>query len=280
MHPPKEPTPPEYAARRNAERRAEHRYLWPALLVSALAHAALLLLFTFELDPEPHASGAPPQRLLNIQPAMRAYDIATVAVDAAPIEVQIEERRRAAEPETSATAPGFAVPPVMPEPAEPDPRSEPGARGRLQYRMGSAEVWRPQAPLPLEELSADEIVRRRLAGRIGEYNDSVAGEAAARARATDWTVKGEDGERWGVSPGKVHLGSVTLPLPFELRPSAEVAGRVRSWTEIQQQAARVEGREIFDDRVRAIRERAEQERARKNATTDNGSTGTDGTGSR
>lgn len=267
MRPPKDPTPPPPAARRDAVRRLERKALAPALLLSAIIHAAALFLFTFQPEPTEYRPEGPPQRLLSIEPAMKALDIAAVAVEATPVEVQLEELRRVRE--VPPVVPRAYGPPAAAEPpaAEPAPAAPADARGRLQYRMGSAEIWRPQAPLPPEALSADEIVRRRIAGQIGEYNDSVAGEAAARARATDWTIKGEDGSRWGVSPGQVHLGSVTLPLPFGFSNSPEVAGRVRSWTEIQQQAERVEGRQIFDDRVKAIRERAEQERARRNATT-------------
>ena len=40
----------------------------------------------------------------------------------------------------------------------------------------------------------------------------------------------------------------------------DLASRMRNWSEIQDQAARVEGREVFDDRVKAIRERMDRER--------------------
>jgi hypothetical protein len=277
MHASKESAPLQHAARRDAVRQTARRVVVPAFAASAVLHLAAFLLIRFHVDPDPYHGALPAPRLINIEPVMQAYEIAPVSAEALPVEVQVEEQRRAME-----RAP--VVRPWSPPAAtgEPAPAASPrdlNARERLQYRMGSAEIWRPQAPLPAESLSPDEIVRRRVASQLGEFNDSVAGDAAARARATDWSVKDESGGRWGVSPGKVHLGDVTLPLPFALSVPAgrrdEIAGRVRSWTEIQDQSARAEGREVFNDRVRAIRERAEEERARRNAAQGNGSAGSE-----
>jgi hypothetical protein len=131
--------------------------------------------------------------------------------------------------------------------------------------------------LPAEELTPDERVRARVAAQLQQYNDSVAAEEEARARALDWSVKTEDGGRWGISPQGVHLGSITVPRWLIPTPQtsqekrAEYAGRERNWSEIQRQAERMEIRDVFDERVRAIRERAEQERARQNSVTGGGS---------
>jgi hypothetical protein len=265
MHGATVPTSTEYTARRKAERRSAGRALIPALVASAVLHLAALLLITYDPAPELQSSRGEALPLLSMEPVMRAYDIAPVAVEVAPLEAQLRERELLRQLPTPQRQWGV---PESVSPVAPSRRPEPGssAAERLRYRMGSAEVWRPQAPLPpAGEPSPDEVVRGRVASQLQEYNDSVSAEAAARARATDWTVKDKDGGRWGVSPGAIHLGSVTLPLPFELSPPPEVAARVRSWSEIQDQAARVETREVFDERVRAIRERAEQERARRAA---------------
>ena len=99
---------------------------------------------------------------------------------------------------------------------------------------------------------------------MGAYNDSVSDDAAARERATDWTVTDEAGGRWGVSPGKVHLGGITLPMPVNLSPPPgrreEVAARTRGWSETQAQAARAAADDNFQDRVKAIRERRQAQR--------------------
>ncbi|MGH7463344.1 MAG: hypothetical protein ACREMA_20235, partial [Longimicrobiales bacterium] len=75
--------------------------------------------------------------------------------------------------------------------------------------------------------------------------------------------------RWGVSPGKLHLGGITLPLPlaFNTPPGRrdEVNSQLRNWSEIQAQATRGEIKESFEDRVKEIRKRKDRERAEKNA---------------
>jgi hypothetical protein len=264
MRGPPDTIPTRHAWRRDAARRMSRRVVIPAFVVSAVVHAAALFLIVFEPAADsPSARSAP--ELVTLDPVMRAYDIEVVAAAAAPIETQLRERQvlPGLAPEQRAWSPQQGAP------TEPAAAAEAGTsvRDRLQYRMGSAEVWRPQAPLPAEEMTPDERVRARVASQLQEYNDSVAAEALAAARATDWTVKDGNGGRWGVSPGALHLGSVTVPLPFELSTPPgrreEVAGRIRSWTEIQDQAARVEGREILDERIRAMRERADQERANR-----------------
>jgi hypothetical protein len=92
----------------------------------------------------------------------------------------------------------------------------------------------------------------------------VALAAAAAARAVDWTKTDADGGRWGISPEGLHLGDITIPIPVNFSPGPgkrdEVAGRVRDWSEIQSQGSRMEGKETFEERVKAIRERKEKER--------------------
>jgi hypothetical protein len=118
-------------------------------------------------------------------------------------------------------------------------------------------------------------VRERVAGSIQAINDSVAAEVAAAERATDWTVKDKDGKRWGVSPGKLHLGDITLPLPlaFATPPGRrdEMNARVRSYNEIEAQSSRAQIKDSFQERVKAIRARKDRERAekRKAVTTSN-----------
>jgi hypothetical protein len=265
-----DPTLVPYAGRHDAARRRNHRVLFPALVLSAVLHAMVLGFLSFSTDPERMTTRAAAPALIELEPVMRSLDIAVVTTEPAPVETQLRDRELPSRltPAPEAWSPAQGAPA---RPADTDLESGAPIRDRLQYRMGSTEVWRPQAPLPAEELSPDDRVRARVASQLQEYNDSVAAEAAAGARATDWTVKDGNGGKWGVSPGSIHLGNVTLPLPFALSTPPgrreEVAGRLRSWTEIQDQATRVEGRQIFDERVRAIRERAEQERARTGNST-------------
>jgi hypothetical protein len=266
--------PSDRTPRRQADRRVYGRALAIALLGSIAIHFAILYLISFSVDTRGDYS--PPPRVVIPERAMRAYDIAPVAAATAPIEVQIERRRQ--EQELPAAVLPFGVTP--PSDAEGAPGTDPGTavRDPLHYRMGAREVWRPQAPLPSRELTPDERVRARVAAELKQYNDSIAAEADAAAKALDWTVKTEDGGRWGFSPKGVHLGGVTIPEFLIPRPfvsaekRAEFAGRERNWAEIQRQAERIEIRETFDERVRAIRERTEQERARQNSVTGGGGT--------
>ena len=142
-------------------------------------------------------------------------------------------------------------------------------RDRLRYRMTTPQVWRPPTEEVAVEETPQELVQQRIASQLAEYNDSVAAENAAAARALDWTKTDADGNRWGVSPGAIHLGSITIPVgntQFAVAPGRreEFAGRVRTWNEIQDQAVREEARSTFKDRVKAIEERKAKERAERN----------------
>lgn len=246
-----------YTGRRVAERRLHARVLWPALVVSAALHLLALFFVGFRIDTSSELR-APPPRLLRIVPVMQAYEIAVVDAEVPSIEAQLPEREKPVV-EVTPIVPSGPAPGIAPRAAREalDPSLE-----RLRYRTPRTDVWRRSDPPPR---SGEEVVRERVAARLDAYNDSVAADAAASARATDWTVKDADGGRWGVSPGAVHLGSITLPLPFTVAAAPgrreEFAGRVRTWNELQDQAARVEGKEVFDERVKAIRERLEKERA-------------------
>lgn len=258
MHGASDPISGQYAARRRAERRQYPAVLALALAVSALIHLATLLTVSFEAPaPVPYAIETPTE-LVDVSPVMRAYDLVTVDTDVAPIEVQIIERQLLREAQTEFRAPASALP-AAPPPTERRPSAP--VHERLQYRVGSVrDVWRPAPSAEPGVLTPIERVESRIASSLQEYNDSVAGEAARRARATDWTVADADGGRWGVSPGKLHLGEITLPLPVHFSPTEEYATRIRDFNEMRIQAAMVEGREVFDDRVRAIRERMDAER--------------------
>lgn len=254
------------AARRR--RRQDRGVLLAALLVSALVHAIVFFGLSFEIDLVSRVSTASVTPLIRVAPAMQAFDLVQVAGDAAPIDVQILENE-ALRPE-----PVRIVPPRAPSidagervaiPAPIDPMS---VRDRLRYRLTTPQVWRPPSEEVAVEETPQEIVQNRIASQLAEYNDSVAAENAAAARALDWTKTDADGNRWGISPGKIHLGSITIPVgntQFAVAPGRreEFAGRIRTWNEIQGQAVREEARSTFKDRVKAIEERKAKERAER-----------------
>ncbi len=134
---------------------------------------------------------------------------------------------------------------------------------RLLPRATDARIWGPviatgEAPDPVKAALAP------LYGQIAAFNDSLRLAGDAAARATDWTVKDGNGGRWGVSPGEIHLGKVTLPLPFGFSTPPgrrdELSGRLSTWNAIQRQAGQVEASESFKERAKAIRDRKAAER--------------------
>lgn len=275
------PPPSDRSVRRQADRRTYVRALAVAALLSISIHLAILYLVSFSYEVE-ESRGAPP-RISVAERVMRAYDISPVASATAPIEVQIRERQQ----ERDALLPAAPLPFGITPPTEEEgaPGVDPGTtiRDPLRYRMGSREVWRPQAPLE-EHLTPDERVRARIAAELKQYNDSIQAETDAAARALDWTKRTEDGGRWGISPSGVHLGSITIPRALIPMPNtspekaAESRARQRNWAELQRQADRIEVKEVIDERIRLIRERNDQERARQNSVTGGGTTGGGTTG--
>lgn len=269
------------------ERRADGGTLVLALLASALIHVFAFAALSFRIPTEPRVSTAPISEIVNVVPAMQAYDIVEVASDVAPIDVQIVERELLRpEPVRVTPPPGAAAADPDDVAAAPEPADPTSVRDRLRYRLNAPQVWRPPtAELAVDEPSPQDIVAQRIASQLGEFNDSVAAEAAAAERALDWTTKDADGNRWGVSPGAIHLGGITIPIgntQFAVAAGRreEFAGRVRTWNEIQDQAVREEAKGEFKDRVKAIEERMNRERAARRApattTTRGDTTGTSG----
>ena len=136
-----------------------------------------------------------------------------------------------------------------------------------------AELLRPNLSNPIlwEALSSgvlDITLKQReqllIASALARWNDSAATSLAAEAAAMDWTFTDDDGKRWGVSPGKIHLGDITLPLPFGfgtvVGKREEVNDRHWQWDEIYRQGVRAEVNESWRDRAEAIRRRRDRER--------------------
>ena len=132
----------------------------------------------------------------------------------------------------------------------------------------TVEALRPRGldprlrPGSIDALRTDhERAALRAYVRIRALNDSIMAEMAAGERALDWTWTDEQGRRWGISPGKLHLGGIEIPMPFSTAPSREQRDLTREWAEIQAQAEQGAIDETFDDRVEAIRARRDAERS-------------------
>jgi hypothetical protein len=101
---------------------------------------------------------------------------------------------------------------------------------------------------------------------IRSWNDSVAVAVALSGEATDWTYTDEEGRRWGLSPGRLHLGDFSIPLPFSFqlppgrRDEVMARGTGRSRTILRGAPPPRSG--SWAERAREIRERMDEERAR------------------
>ncbi|MFW5947301.1 MAG: hypothetical protein ACOCUW_02305, partial [Gemmatimonadota bacterium] len=104
-------------------------------------------------------------------------------------------------------------------------------------------------------------VEARIGAVVELLGDSALAEADAALRARDWTVEDADGGRWGISPGQLHLGKLTLPLPIWFPVDPERTFEDQRWLELDQQFERARILDSFQERVRAIRERRDRERS-------------------
>jgi hypothetical protein len=203
-----------------------------------------------------------------------------------PTTAPAQETERSRSSQSTARAPRLApidaVPPVITNPGAP---SVPGPVSDVTRGTGSV-VGRLAAPpadarlLPPMRSRANlgpAAVTAPMAERLKLFNDSLKTAEAALRRANDWTAKGSDGSRWGISNldgvAALHVGRFTLPLgratnkgkvPDLIRPPAgrreEANTRVERWAEIDTQAKLVESRDSFEARVEEIRKRKQAAR--------------------
>ena len=260
--PPQEPRPSE-GRRSLEERRArDRRILATGLIASVLLHALVLFVLGDWLIPDSGGVTPPAPRPLVLEPpsGLRAVELVEVPTP----DVGTPERPRprpetAPRPETVVVAGADSVA---------IPADELTAADRLAPRVVDPRLWRPMVILPLDPTIED--VEARVAAAIELLSDSALAEADAAIRARDWTVEDSKGGRWGISPGQIHLGSLTLPLPIFMPLNVEADLEAGRWYELERALDRSRVLDTFQDRVRAIRERRERERAEARRAGDNG----------
>jgi hypothetical protein len=156
-------------------------------------------------------------------------------------------------------APGDVVP------AEPDPIPAAAVFRVRLANMGLFTVARPDLIL----LTPEQRMQLQLQGRLEAWNDSLNAAIAAEAALLDWTRSDGKGGRWGISPGKLHLGSITIPLPFGFGPNPwqaeQIAKRQARDDDILNHVQAQEVRASWKERAAAIRRRKERERERERA---------------
>lgn len=279
LRPPEAPTreeeaeeagPPRRVLSQTRERgRRYRRAVAIGVIVSVVLHILAVLASSVLIRRvEPGMDFAPLPRPIRLEPeGMQVVELRVV-------ERSLVEPVPAREPEPEPVVESRPSPPVAAEEPEAPAAS---AAERLRPRVGDWRLWvsPPLAANDVDRTRAEQMaeLRARLAAAIQAGNDSLAAELVREAEAMDWTV-GEDGNKWGVSPGKLHLGPVTLPLPLLLQPhpatAREQADQAADWSAIQRQAGQAAISETFEERVKAIRERKERQEAKARGDTTSG----------
>lgn len=235
--------------------------------ISALLHVLVLALYPrlFGGLPETILPGASDSQV-ELQ-GLELLNLVEVAADLAVAEPEpVLETERVpvpVDPVPRLLAPPAETPPADRAVAGADEGERRTAAERLQPSTNDARLWQP-IPEEIVALSPEQRAENLLYGRLQALNDSAAAAAARVARLTDWTYTDGDGNKWGVSPGKLHLGPVTLPLPFAfgLPPGAsdDLLRGMAQDAEIRRAAGQLGIDESLEDRNEAIRRRAEERR--------------------
>jgi hypothetical protein len=260
--------PTQSGRRSGGDRRAaERRVLYVGLAISLALHVVFIALAGRWLEPAVgYDRVAPEVTVPEPDRTMRAVALAEPTDPTEPAEpdpaLEIQEQ---VAPRPTAPRPPSAQ---AEEPAQEAELERRTAAERLAPRVVDPRLWRPLVLLPREPTF--EEVQDRVAAAMEMLSDSALADAERAIRSRDWTVEDARGGRWGISPGKIHLGSITLPLPlyFPVDMEAELANAY--WYELEAQLERTEFLESFDARVKAIRERRERERGERRSGTSGG----------
>jgi hypothetical protein len=240
---------------------AHRRALVLGIGASAGLHLILILLYSVVIT-----QWGLRETVLAVDSPLRGWSDMRVVqlIELAPLdftaEAPVDPATLTAEAELELTDEG----PPIPDEVELNP--PPGRRRAsevLRIRSSDARLWREAMP-ELFELTDAERMQLSLAGRLEEWTDSVAGVVAAELALTDWTTIDDQGRRWGISPGKLHLGDLTLPLPFYFSGNGwqrDQASR-RAWVDQDiLSGANVQAlRSSWRERAEAIRRRRDRDR--------------------
>ena len=167
----------------------------------------------------------------------------------------------------SPAAPGQAPAAASPETAagggggeEPSPGDGPTVAERLGPGEVDARLWILDPEVAA--LSDEQLTELALLWEIFESADSAAAAEAAARALKEWTFTDSNGKKWGVSDGKLHLGDLTLPLPFAFGAPAGSDAARRAWedAEIARAAGSAAARANMKERIEAIRRRRDLER--------------------
>lgn len=262
---------------RPARERAYRRAVWIGLAVSLVVHAVLVFLVSRGLYLGPTDLAAPSR------PPVPVEGIEIVQVRTAPSEAPPVPRpapplgpspREAEAPET--------VGEETPEEDAGAVREETGQEEmtnaeRLRPREGDPRLWRQIDLETYERLARTSPADSAVRAVLRRYLDSLRLTEEQRRRARDWTF-GEGDDRWGISEEGLHLGDITIPIPFGqlLQPSGplrrELEQELRDLEAIQWQEALDQAEDTREERIEEMRRRA-REQAEEEAEEDTSSSG-------
>ena len=245
-------------------RRPSSRPLYVGLAVSALAHFLAVMIYPFFAGERPDRPGGliiPAVREVGGMRVVEIVEVTTPEVVDPNDPLEIED-------------PGPPdVTPEMPDVGDEFEIYVPGryrsAAERLRIGEGDPRLWQPIDPAMVAP-TPDEILRLRLAAAIEDANDSAFAEAERLAQSLDWTYTDDEGNRWGVSPGTIHLGDTEIPLGnFGFGPPPDYNGDQADWAfrmaDIDRAAGTLAARMSWKERIEVMRMRREAQRAREEA---------------
>lgn len=272
---------------RRARERQYRRAVRLALVASVVIHVLVLwwsravAIRAIEYDLPPVITVPAPEGLVVVEVAPAELEPAPEDPRPEPVEPDQPQQEPEPEPLEVVDVEQTDVTDAPGDPSVDDPTARPveseDAAGmtnaqRLIPRFVDARIWfDPRDPFLYGErlarfARADSAVRAILR----DWLDSLRLDDDARRRAMDWTYE-KDGERWGISPEGLHLGDITIPIPFGFAPSGprrrEFEQAIRDLTEIQRQDLRADLEEIAEERREAMRERSREEVRRRGGDT-------------
>ena len=275
------PTPPPDPGGRGARARERRAVRW-GLAISAILHLVAIGIYPILMqDPaadQPTLPETTPDEVLPGFEVLTLRDEAEPEPEPPPPDPPVIELQEPDEPDEPEVELPVVEPPPLPIPAPEvdavvpdeadDPEDEADRRTiaeRLRPGPADARLWSELLP-ETSSLSDSERANLLLEGMLQSFNDSVAVAAALRGQMEDWTFTDDEGRRWGLSPGRLHLGDFSIPLPisFEIPPGLANDFARRDWeiADILRGSTSAEIRSTWSERAREIRQRMDAERER------------------